>query len=940
MKRKKTNNIIPENFIKNLFDITAGYLSADDFEKLIAAISISAKNYLFDQSSQANLIRIIQSSHDKSYFLHDLISYELNRDAIISIAQNSNFFTDILVRNPEYFYYAISARDEAKQADKNFYEKTIKNSLSKFKSFESKVRILKSFKRKEILRIGIQDILFNAPFKSTTENLSLMAKEICSSLFEMCLRQTLEKYSIQTPVNDYCLIALGKLGGNELNYSSDIDLIIFFEENVQLTKSKTKKEILTEAVVLFIQTSTENNEDGFLFRIDFRLRPDGRNAPLCSTMIDYLNYYESRGEDWERQMLLKSSFVCGQEKLFQIFMNNLRPFIYPASFSFSPIEQIKKLKLNMEKNISEEQNIKLSPGGIRDIEFSVQALQLINGGKNAELRQANTLSAISKLKKNNLLNDEEALTLTENYIFYRRIEHFLQLMNNRQTHTIPSDALIRNKLSLFLGYNNFSELNKDLQLRTEKIISIRNSILGTDVELNNSADLFGTIKFKDRKQAFRNIQFLREGVGVSGRRIFDKNSIEAFSKIENDFIHRLKSSPDPDLLLSNFVKIINHTEIPSVWYKQLSDKNLFEAFIILCQYNQHAIDLLVSDETNKDAFLSGNFSDNILQAKLINFSTQHFLFIISAQFTLRLISAEEISSLIKKYIEQTIIQLAQKVLGNKISKSKYFIASLGSFSTGEMTFTSDVDLLFIVTDIQKEKTAEKSFQNFLLKLKETLKPFNVDCRLRPEGKSSHLVWDLDASILYLQSRARIWELQAFTKINFVYGDFNSYTAFYDGIRNRIESETTDRIKSEMFLMYKKIISQSFSQYSRFDLKKSSGCLIDLEFIVQYLILTNPNYFKICSGKNLRKNIELLSHKIPKTKLEISLDMNYILLKELQILVQTMFSISYSKIPSAEIEQKLLESFFSKYRSDNFKVVLDRITKENHLLFNFIFKGEN
>lgn len=940
MKRKKINNFIPENFIKNLFEISAGYLSADDFEKLITAVKSSAKSSIFDQSSQANLIRMIQSSHDKSYFLHDLIAYELNRDAIITIAQNSNFFTDIIVRNPEYFYYAINSRNETKQSGKNFYELSIKNSLSNFKSFESKVKILKSFKRKEILRIGIRDILFKSSLQSTTESLSLMAKEICSSLFEMCLEQTLEKYSIQTPVKDYCLIALGKLGGNELNYSSDIDLIIFFEENVQLTKSKTKREIFIEAVVLFIQTSTENSEDGFLFRIDFRLRPDGRNAPLCSSMIDYLNYYETRGEDWERQMLLKSSFVCGDEKLFKIFMNNLRPFIYPASFSISPAEQIKKLKINIEKRNSGEQNIKLSPGGIRDIEFSVQALQLINGGKISDLRQANTLTAISKLNKYNLLNNEEVSTLSENYIFYRRVEHFLQLMNNRQTHTIPSDTRIRNKLSLFLGYNNFSELNKDLQLRAEKIISIRNSILGTEIELNHSADMFDSIKFRDIKQAIRNIQFLREGVGISGRRIFDKNSIEAFSKIENELLNVLKSNVNPDLTISNFVKIINHTDIPSVWYNQLRNKNLFKAFITLCQYNQHAIDLLVNNDQIKDVFLSGKFSENILQTDLNLLSIPHFLFMVSAQFTLRLISAEEISILIKKYVEQTIIKLAQINLEDKIPKSKYFIASLGSFSTCEMTFTSDIDLLFIVKNIQKQKTAEESFQNFLLKLKETLKPFNVDCRLRPEGKSSHLVWDLNASILYFQSRARIWELQAFTKINFVYGDFKSYSAFYDGIRKRIESETANRIKSEMLLMYKKIISQSSSQFSRFDLKKSSGSLMDLEFIVQYLILINPNYFKICSGKGLRNSFEILTRVIPKTKVKISAEMNYIFLKEFQILVQTMFNVSNSKIPADENERNLLESFFSKYRSDNFKVELDRITKENHLLFNLIFKGEN
>lgn len=940
MKRKKTNNIIPENFVKNLFEITAGYLPAADFEELITAISSSVKSSLFDQSSQANLLRIIQSSHDKLYFLRDLIAYELNRDAVITIAQNSNFFTDILVRNPEYFYYAINSKNDPIQTDKYFYQTAIKNSISKYKSFESKVRILKSIKRKEILRIGIQDILLNSSLQSTTENLSFMAKEICSCLFEMCLEQILKKYSIQTPVKDYCLIALGKLGGNELNYSSDIDLIIFFEENEQLTKSKTKKEIFIEAVVLFIQTSTENNEDGFLFRIDFRLRPDGRNAPLCSSMSDYLNYYESRGEDWERQMLLKSSFVCGDEKLFEIFMNNLRPFIYPASFSVSPVEQIKRLKINIEKRLSDEQNIKLSPGGIRDIEFSVQALQLINGGKIPELQQTNTLTAISKLNKYDLLNNEEVSTLSENYIFYRRIEHFLQLMNNRQTHTIPSDVLIRNKLSLFLGYNNFSELAKYLKMRVEKIISIRNSILGSEIKLDHSKDILESIKFRDIKQAIRNIQFLREGVGVTGKRFFDKNSIEAFSKIENELFNVLKSNEYPDLTISNFVKIINHTDIPSIWYNQLRNKNLFKAFISLCQYNQRAIDLLANDNTIKDIFLSGKFSENISLNELNNFSILHFLFVVSAQFTLELISAEEISNLIKKFIERTIITLAKNNLENKFSKSNFFIASLGSFSTSEMTFTSDVDLLFIVKDIQTQKTAEESFRNFLLKLKDELKPFSIDCRLRPEGKSSHLVWDLNASISYFQTRARIWELQAFTKINFVYGDYDSYSAFYNGIRKRIENETADRIKSEMILMYKKIISQSGSHYSRFDLKKSSGSLLDLEFIVQYLILTNPKYFKDCSGKGIKNNFELLSGIIPKTNLETSLEKNCVFLRELQILIQTMFNVSNSKIPSDNNERKLLESFFSKYRSDNFKIELDRITKENHQLFNLIFKGEN
>lgn len=939
MKPRKTNSIISENFIKNLSEVIAGYLSHEDFEKLIEIIKTTIKENSFDQSAEANLLRIIQSSHDKAHFLRDIIEYELNRDAIIIISQNSNYFTDILVRNPEYFYYAITPHDVLYKTGNSYYETSIKSSLSKFKSFESKVRILKSIKRKEILQIGLQDILFNAPLDVTTKHLSLLAKQICSSLFELCLQNIREKHSIQKLIEDYCIIALGKLGGDELNYSSDIDLIIFYNEDEQLKKTKSKKEILTEAVVLFIQTATQINEDGFLYRIDFRLRPDGRNASLCRGLTDYLNYYESRGEDWERQMLLKSSFVCGQIILFNKFINFLRPFIYPASFAASPTKQISKLKNNIENKISDEQNIKLSPGGIRDIEFSVQALQLINGGKISELRHQNTLTAITKLNENNLLSDAEASSMTDNYILYRRIEHFLQLMNNRQTHTIPIDPLFRSKLSLFLGYKNSLELDQDLQIRSERIIAIRNSILGMEVDLKNSSDLFDDIQFENTKQAKTNIRFLREGMGVSGRRIFERNSIEAFSKIENELFLRLKSCVEPDLALDNFVKIINHTDFPSLWYNQLRDKKLLEAFLILCQFNQHAVDLLLNDETNKELFLSGHFSENIFQSDLSSFSLQNILLIISSQFTLGLISPREVSATIKKYLKNIILKLVEEKL-DKISKLNYFISSLGSFSTGEMTLTSDVDLLFIVKDLQKQKSAQKHFQIFLLELKEKLKPFNVDCRLRPEGKSSYLVWDLESSIVYLQSRARIWELQAFTKINFVAGNDKLYNKFYQKINDRIKKERSEQIRDEMLSMHNKIISLSGSEFSKIDFKKGKGGLIDIEFILQYLILCNPKYFILNSGKDLFENITSLQDIFPVNNFKTSLKSNYLFLKNLQLSIQTLFNFLTPKIPTGKKQLKILEGFFNLHNEGNYKATLSRVMKENHQLFNFIFRGKN
>ncbi len=334
------------------------------------------------------------------------------------------------------------------------------DSVNRFKTFNGKVTALRNLKRREFLRIGLMDVYLNEKVERITEELSFLTKSITSILFDLCYKEILLKNKIEKLSNKYCLIALGKLGGNELNYSSDIDLIVFTDKNTLINKRIYYNQIITETVQLFIEQASSISSKGFLYRVDFRLRPDGKNAPLCGTINQYLQYYELRGEDWERQMLIKSDFICGSYNLYKKFYSYLEKFIYPSSFSVSPLVQIKKLKSNIEKRVSEEDNIKLIPGGIRDIEFSVQALQLLNGGKNKSLRTGNTLTAISELNKTKLLSDAETKTFSEAYILYRRIEHYLQLMNNTQTHTIPDSGELLEKVSHHLGFNTSSEFRK------------------------------------------------------------------------------------------------------------------------------------------------------------------------------------------------------------------------------------------------------------------------------------------------------------------------------------------------------------------------------------------------------------------------------------------------------------------------------------------------
>ena len=234
--------------------------------------------------------------------------------------------------------------------------------------------------------------------------------------------------------------------------------------------------MLSETIQLFLE-KCNSSEAGSLYRIDLRLRPDGKSSSVCRSLQEYLDYYESRGSDWERQMLIKAGFLGGDEKLFAQFIKYIDRFVYPAAHFASPLEQMKKLRKIIERD-SEEANIKLIPGGIRDIEFTVQALQLLNGGKDESIKTGNTLTALEKLNRAKLLTESETKFLKDAYVLYRQIEHFLQLMNNTQTHTIPESGEIAEKLSSYLGFKTLNEFKEKVKELRKEVRSIYNSVIG------------------------------------------------------------------------------------------------------------------------------------------------------------------------------------------------------------------------------------------------------------------------------------------------------------------------------------------------------------------------------------------------------------------------------------------------------------------------------
>jgi len=699
--------------------------------------------------------------------------------------------------------------------------------------------------------------------------------------------------------------------------------------------------MLSETIQLFLEKCT-SSEAGSLYRIDLRLRPDGKSSAACRSLQEYLDYYESRGSDWERQMLIKAGFLSGSEELFAQFIKYIDRFVYPAVHFASPLEQMKKLRKIIERSIESDssellsagtRNIKLIPGGIRDIEFVVQALQLLNGGKDESIKTGNTLTALEKLSRVKLLTKNETKSLQDAYIFYRRIEHFLQLMNNTQTHTIPESGEIAEKLSHYLGFKSLNEFKENVKDYRKQVREIYNSVVGESKKATDKSKIFSQIKFTNPQRAVSDISFLREGKGLTVSRKFDKTVLEAFNKIEEKVFEYLLNADDPDLCLSNFVRVIKQADFPSIWYNEFADDNFLNMFLKLCERSQMVIDLSAEDKILRESFLSRDFlSETMNKTRLKN-----ILFKLAVQLSLQLIEPETASKILSDAVKEKIQLLAEEFSKKKKWRKDYLIIVLGSTGTGTMTFASDVDLIFAVRNSGKYQNIQKDFQELLGNLKKELSPFSVDCRLRPEGASSQLVWDFEMYIEYLNKRARIWEMQSFLKASFVSGDEKLFVKLTEIFIQRVSKISGKEILTGINEIRAKSISSFPAEMNLIDLKKNPGGLSDVEYVAHYLLLSTPDSAFVFIGKAIPEILKELTPQTKNKKVLNELADNYIFIKHLEIFNQIAFSTSSSKLSGDENKLNKLAHFMQSESGTTLYKKIYSVFKINRETFTDFFK---
>src|SRR5580698_9845145 len=427
---------------------------ADVLPMLLIALSDAAT----PDASLLNFERYVQCVANRTILLRYLASKPRAVEILVKLFVGSQFLTEILLRNPDYLEKLTNHKRLAEFKSRQQLTVEAGEAAAPHKTLEAKLDALRRHQRWELLRIGACDAFGLLDLKSVTVQLSLLA----DSLVQVCL--SILNPETKPTESGFAVIAMGKLGGAELNYSSDIDLIFLCRQDAAHFWSLGQR---------LIKALTDSTGEGFLYRVDMRLRPWGRSGALVNTIDGHIAYLKTHGMLWERQALLKARVIAGDPSVGDEFLRRVEPLLFGA-----PVEQIREtirgMKTRIETDLARRGRdwgeVKSGAGSIRDIAFVVQFLQLAFGDQSPKIRSINTLEALVRLADFSWIHADEYRRLVGAYSFFRTIEHSLQLMYYKQTHSLPED---RRELAFLARRLDFADADQFLDYYNRHRASVR-----------------------------------------------------------------------------------------------------------------------------------------------------------------------------------------------------------------------------------------------------------------------------------------------------------------------------------------------------------------------------------------------------------------------------------------------------------------------------------
>ncbi len=429
--------------------------------------------------------RFLQAGLNRGQLFDYLGGHPRMLHLLSTIFGNSPAMAQTLIRDSLLVYWLAEERVLSRRPSRKELASSLREVLANVQAMELRLDALRRFRRRETLRIGVRDLLALTDVPETTVALTDLACVLIQAAYDIAQAGLRQQYGRpihrglrgRTVETGFAVIAMGKLGGGELNYSSDVDLLYVYESENGTTapdgraggkatgRAVSNEEYFEQLARETTKALADVTQEGHVFRVDLRLRAEGTSGQLARSLEGYERYYRTRGEQWERMALLKAWPVAGDLRVGRAFLRRVSPFIYAGSDARSPeaiLAQVKAVKDMIDAKMAdrgqEQRNVKLGRGGIREIEFIVQAAQILCGGRQPDLRERNTMASLAKLARHRLLSAKDRRTLEGAYIFLRDIEHKLQMVHDLQTHALPesSDELAR--CAIRLGYPSGNRL--------------------------------------------------------------------------------------------------------------------------------------------------------------------------------------------------------------------------------------------------------------------------------------------------------------------------------------------------------------------------------------------------------------------------------------------------------------------------------------------------
>lgn len=761
------------------------------------------------------------------------------------------------------------------------------------------IESLRAFRRREYLEIAFLDIAGLADFEQTVLRLSALADWIIGMALSHCLQSIM----LDTPAHSrvpavsqgFAVFAMGKLGGQELNYSSDVDLI-FCRRN---SEAPEELRFFTRLGESFVQALSKPGPEGFLYRVDMRLRPHGETGPLVPTLDNMVGYYESWGEPWERQALIKARFVAGAEDLGRRLQDFLAAFTFARQMDDSALEEIKRVKHRSEKEYTSEPgkaHLKQGSGGIRDIEFYVQYLQLTCGWSRPELRAAPTLRAIEALGCAKVLLEGEESLLSLAYRFLRISEHRLQLRSLTPRAVLPQAQAELSLLARGLGFQDMHQpaaesflavlqvyrgkvrcaleriyLSPGYLRLTERVEEFAHLLSGRTPR-ERVRELLSLYGFKDIEKAWQNLRLL--ALGPAGR-LLPPGERRAFLEFVFPLLESLRDSIDPDQALHHLESFAAATGNRVSFLRALAARrpHLIRLTNLLAHSNRcHQIlsrHPEYFDSLARGIFLhEGRSADDLyrdLQERLgasprgekrelvLRKFRQREMVRIAYRDMAGLAEALEISRELSDLAEACIratLHFTRPVPKDtaEAAPPELWAVGMGKLGSKQMHYSSDLDLLFLYNDPPKHASAEmrahiqqqqdgrvESMLEVLASVTSEGVAYPVDLRLRPEGSSGLLARTWESFFEYSNHYMQPWERMALVRARLIDPAPESMRQWNTFISEVVYGYPWNEEAFESIRHIRRRIENEKNKESRIyiDFKYGRGGIADLEFLVQF-----------------------------------------------------------------------------------------------------------